>query len=100
MKLMTKEIEKKIPGLYAQEEKGGEAIAYVKFFTPWTRWTWYGTEFDPIEKRFFGLVQGQEEELGYFMLEELASVNGPFGLKIERDLGFKPTPIKALRKAA
>ncbi len=86
MKLMTKEIEHKIPALYSQESKGDAARVYVKFFTPWSNWTWYATEYDPEGGLFFGLVDGHEQELGYFSLEELESVAGPVGLKIERDM--------------
>lgn len=99
MKLLTKEILKALPPIKAQESKGWEAIAYVKFFTPDSNWTWYGTEFDPATGEFFGLVQGFEEELGYFALSELESAKGPMGLKIERDLWFKPTPLSKLKKA-
>lgn len=45
---------------------------------------------------FFGLVDGFEKELGYFSLSELESVKGPLGLKIERDLYFKPTTLKKI----
>ncbi len=86
MKLMTKEIERKIPALYSQESKGDDARIYVKFFTPWTSWTWYATEFNPEDGLFFGLVDGLEQELGYFTLEELETLAGPVGLKIERDM--------------
>ena len=86
MKLMTKDIERKIPALYSQECKGDDARVYVKFFTPWSNWTWYATEYDPENGLFFGLVDGHEKELGYFSLEELESVAGPVGLKIERDM--------------
>ncbi|MCX8035052.1 MAG: DUF2958 domain-containing protein [Candidatus Dojkabacteria bacterium] len=93
MQLITEEIKKSLPNLYAQEDKGFEAIAYVKFFTPDGSWTWYVTEFDG-EDTFFGLVCGLEKELGYFSLSELQQVRGKLGLPVERDLSFKPTPIK------
>jgi len=95
MLLLTKEIIKKIPRLYEQEDKGLDAIVHVKFFTTWSNWTWYATEFDG-EDIFFGLVDGFEKEFGYFSLSELESINGPLGLKIERDLYFKPTKVKEL----
>jgi hypothetical protein len=79
MKLMTKEIRRKLPVLYAQDGKGGDAVAHVKFFTPDSSWTWYATEFDG-EDTFFGLVDGQEKELGYFSLTELLTARGPMGL--------------------
>lgn len=46
MKLLTQEIRKEIPKLYSQDGKGDEAITYVKFFAPWSNWTWCATEFD------------------------------------------------------
>jgi hypothetical protein len=95
MVLLTKEILKKLPPLYSQEEKGLDAIAIVKFFTPDSGWTWYATEFDG-EDTFFGLVEGIEKELGYFRLSELKSIRGTLGLPIERDLYFKPKTLKEL----
>ena len=96
MKLLTKELEAKLPPLYSQDGKGDEALALVKFFTPYSSWTWYATEYDPVERVFFGLVDGLEKELGYFSLDELESVKGPLGLSIERDIYFEPTRIKEL----
>ena len=97
MKLLTKEILKKLPPINKQDGKGYDAIAYVKFFDPQGSWTWYATEFDG-QDTFFGLVDGHEKELGYFSLSELKSYRGRFGLGIERDLYFKPTTLKELRK--
>ena len=101
MKLLTKEIRKKLPPLYSQEDKGGQAIVYAKFFTPSAQWTWYVLEGESvldaagreIDYRFFGLVDGHERELGYFMLSELEGVRGPFGLPIERDLYWQPKKL-------
>jgi hypothetical protein len=94
MKLVTKKIEECIPPLYANEQiKIQDQKVYVKFFTPWTNWTWWATEGEKTEDgdwRFFGVVEGQETETGYFMLSELAEVTGPYGLKIERDIHIKP----------
>ena len=97
MKLITEEIRRNLPKLYEQDGKGLDAIAFVKFFTPDSNWTWYATEFDGTDL-FFGLVDGFEKEFGYFSLSELQSVKGPLGLKIERDLYFKPTTLEELMK--
>ena len=87
MKMLTKAIAKKLPVLYSNEEKAAEDIKVpVKFFCPWNHWTWYGTEYDPETRTFFGFVTGDFPELGYFNLDELESVRGKFGLKIERDM--------------
>ncbi|OPZ76433.1 MAG: hypothetical protein BWY78_01371 [Alphaproteobacteria bacterium ADurb.Bin438] len=91
MKLITKEIQKILPPLYAQEDiSTAKKMVYAKFFTPWSNWTWYVMEYDPKEKLCFGYVKGFENELGYFSLEELENLKGPHGLTIERDLYFKP----------
>ena len=95
MRLLTQEIRKKLPKLYEQEAKGGDAVVYVKFFTPWSSWTWYATEFDG-EDTFFGLVDGHEKELGYFSLSELESLRGPLGLSIERDLYWQPKKLNEI----
>lgn len=96
MKLLTKELLKKLPALYSQDGKGDEAVAYAKFFTPDSNWTWYATEFDPETGTFFGLVDGAEKELGYFTLAQLESVRGGFGLPVERDRYFSPTKLSEL----
>ena len=94
MKLLTKEILKKTPALYAQDGRGEDAIAFAKFFNPCGNETWYMTEFNPEDGTAFGKCIIWEEELGYFNVNELAAVKGPIGIGIERDLWFKPTPLK------
>lgn len=94
MRLMTKEVKRLLPGLGATEHDA-DPMARVKYFTPWSNWTWYATEFDG-EDTFFGLVEGFESELGYFSLTELEEARGPCGLRIERDLYFKPAPLSQL----
>jgi hypothetical protein len=89
MKLMTEELEQLFPPLYATEGKDPRKVKIIaKFFTPFSNWTWYATEYDPQKRIFFGYVRGLENELGYFSLDELESVKGPLGLGIERDLYF------------
>ncbi len=94
-KLLPEKIRKQLPPLYGQEDKGGRAIAYVRFFTPAGSWQWYATEFDG-EDIFFGLVDGHVKELGYFSLRELTHARGPLGLPIERDLYWQPTPLQEI----
>ena len=90
MQQLTTEIEKALPPLYSNENET-DPKAVVKFFTPFSNWTWYATEFDGKDT-FFGLVDGFDKELGYFSLAELESL----GSKIERDLWFSPTPLSKL----
>jgi hypothetical protein len=99
MKLLTEKIKKTIPPLYSQE-KSEDPMVLVKFFTPWTCWTWYVIEMEEQEDgevMFYGLVDGLEEELGYFLLSELESTTGPGGLRIERDLYFEPRPLSRIQ---
>jgi len=91
-KLLPAELKEKLPALYSQDGLGPKAIAYARFFTPDSGWTWYATEYDGNDT-FFGLVDGMEMELGYFSLKELESVKGPLGLPIERDLHWQPKPL-------
>ncbi|MCH7574824.1 MAG: DUF2958 domain-containing protein [Candidatus Marinimicrobia bacterium] len=95
MNLLPELLRRKLPNLYAQENLGAEAIAYVKYFTPDSNWTWYATEFDGKDT-FFGLVDGFEKELGYFSLLELKAARGPLGLPIERDLYWKPKTLRGI----
>jgi len=102
MELLPKELEKLFPPLYATEGKDPKDIKIIaKFFAPWTDWTWYAIEYDPQKKIFFGYVRGIENELGYFSLEELQSIKGPFGLKVERDIyfGFNHTLAEVMEKS-
>jgi hypothetical protein len=101
MKLLTKEIIKKLPALYATEKIAlRDKVAVCKFFCPWGRYTAYViegsvSENDPKDFIFWGYVVsplgGDCDEYGYFSLKELESVKHFSGLKIERDLHFSPT---------
>lgn len=101
MQLLTKAIEKTLPPLYSQEEVA-DPVVRVRFFDPCGSWTWYVTEGqrEGSDFRFFGLVNGHEEEFGYFLLSELQSVRRPLGLGIERDLFFKTAPLSTFRKTS
>ena len=93
MKLLTKEIISELPKFYETEDVETEdKLIRAKLFTPWSDWTWYVIEFDG-EDQCFGYVKGFEAEFGYFSLTELASLEGPFGLKVERDKYFTPTKV-------
>lgn len=89
MKLMTKEIENKLPKLYSQEKEKNPKII-VKFFHPLSDWTWYAYEGEKQKDgdwMFFGQVDGHEKELGYFTLDQLKEVKVG-GIGVERDKYF------------
>ena len=95
-KLLTARDRKRLPALRATE--GKEAIAQVKFFSPYNGWRWYAVEFDG-EDTFFGFVEGFEKEWGYFSYRELTEVTVLFGKwsvpAVERELSWEPQPVPA-----
>ena len=99
MKLMTKEIEKKLKKYPygSQDGKGRSAKVLVKYFNPCGAGTWLVTEADQLENgdwMFFGYCTlGYGWEWGSFLLSELESVKLPYGLKIERDLYTSLTTV-------
>ncbi|HMO57651.1 MAG TPA: DUF2958 domain-containing protein [Roseiflexaceae bacterium] len=96
MQLLPNDIRAQLPPLYATESEE-DPVVWCKFFTPWAHWTYYAIEFDGTDT-FFGLVVGDDSELGYFRLSELEQIEGPFGVTIERDRYFTPTRLSIIRK--
>lgn len=97
MKLLTQELRKQLPPLGSQD-KNLDPTVIVKFFCPWSYWTWYAYEFDG-EDIFWGFVKGDFDEYGTFSLSELESIRGPMGLGIERDRYFKPAKLSKIIQA-
>lgn len=95
--MITEELERTAPKLYSQEHVD-DPMVVAKFFTPWTHWTWYMIEYDPDKRLAFGFVDGDFPELGYFSIDELEDIDGPFGFRIERDLYFTPVPLSTIRE--
>lgn len=80
----------------AREWPEPDPCPVVKFFNPLGAATWLATELDRDDDTLFGLADLGFgcPELGYFSLSELTSIHLPFGLGIERDLGFQtPFPL-------
>jgi Protein of unknown function (DUF2958) len=91
MKLLTEELRAQLPALYAQETEKDKMV-YIKFFSPFTNWTWFVTEGSQEDDDFifFGYVIGFEKEWGYFSLNELQSTRVQGVPAVERDLHFTP----------
>lgn len=90
-KLLTQDIKKRIPPLYTYEDKPAEQVPIaVKFFSPYSSWTWYATEGqqEGDDFIFFGLTRGHETELGYFSLNELQNAKRGSLPLVERDMYF------------
>jgi hypothetical protein len=74
------------------EDSPPDHVPVVKLFCPWGIGNWLITEALPDQPdSLFGLCDLGTPELGYVSLEELLSVEGPGGLKIEQDRSFTPT---------
>lgn len=100
MKLLTKQLLKRFEEV-GRQDNVGDPIVVAKFFNPLGAGTWYATEYDPINKIFFGYVSifgDWNDEWGSFSLLELEDSVGSLGLGIERDLYFTEQPFsKAIR---
>ena len=96
-KLLPLSIIKNIPNLYETENQE-EKICYVKLFLADSNWTWYIIEINKEDNNTcFGLVDGFEQELGYFSLSELETISDNFGLKAELDSSFKATRLSKIK---
>ena len=90
--LLTNELINRFAAVGSQENES-DPLIIAKFFDPTGSATWFATEYNPAERVFFGYVTlfglgSMEDEWGNFSLDELESVKGKMGLRIERDRHF------------
>lgn len=100
MKLITKTVEKLLPKI-GSTQNDQDPICKVKFFNPTGAGTWFAIEYDPDTKIAYGYVSifgDWNDELGDFSIGELEEFKGQFGLGIERDIHFTPTPLSQIKK--
>lgn len=91
--LMTREIAEGLPRLYEQDGAEDPTV-YVHYFSCVNGWDWWLLEFDGTDEAF-GLVEGYDDELGYFSLKEMAELNRSMGFAVvERDERFSPKPLR------
>lgn len=96
-KLLTDKQLQTIPNLYETENQK-DPICHIKLFLPNSNWTWYIIEIDKSDyNTCYGLVDGFEQELGYFSLSELESISDSYGLKAELDSSFKATRLSKIK---
>jgi hypothetical protein len=122
MKLLTKDIARRFPAIHATDLlRAEQRMVIVKWFSPDGAGTWYAFEADALtdaehetweplaevvrarkpyrDVKLFGYVTGfGHDELGYFLLSELQKATGTYGLRIERDLYYKPESLADLQK--
>lgn len=100
MKLMNQELEARFKEVGSQENSE-DPIIIAKFFNPSGAGTWWASEYDPINKIFFGYVSifgDHNDEWGSFSLAELEDFKGQFGVEIERDLFFREQKFSGVVK--
>ena len=96
--IIPKEIRETLPDLYISTDTP-DPLCRVKLFTPDSNWTWFIIELSKDDNSTcYGYVQGLDSELGYFSLDEIASVRGALNLPIERDIHFNPTKLSQIMK--
>jgi len=99
--LLPKNIASKIPKLYKTENDRDPKV-WVKFFSPYSNYTWLITEFDGKDRLFGYTISSHGGELGYLSLHELENatkMGGKLPL-VERDLHFSPKPLSKASKDA
>jgi hypothetical protein len=79
------------PILLANARQDGDPVPVLKLFNPTGPGTWLITELDADGDTMFGLCDLDMgcTELGSVSLAEITAVRLPFGLTIERDVGFQ-----------
>ncbi|MCX5751370.1 MAG: DUF2958 domain-containing protein [Candidatus Saganbacteria bacterium] len=103
MELLTDELLEEFKKQGDTSNKTADEVRVIaKFFNPTGVGTWFATEYDPVDRVFFGFANlGDSEmaELGTFSLDELQEYRGRFGLGIERDLHFHNHTLKEVMDA-
>lgn len=96
MQLLTEDLRHRLLDRGRRAAEGHDTKDFqplVKLFCPWGAGTWLLSELDPGDPDIaFGLCDlGLGfPELGLVSLAELEAARGPGGLRIERDLWFRP----------
>ncbi len=100
MYLIPKDIAVKIPNIYETDYPlKDDVVFHVKLFSCVLGWTWYISEYDPLNKIAYGYVEGSFNEWGLFSLSEFENINNRNGWSIiERDKYFEPIEYKDLDK--
>ena len=93
MELLTKEIKEQATKQY---DKGSdmEQMVVAKYFDPMGSWKWFLMNMHKDDDYCWGIVKGNEVEMGSFSMKELESIQLPLGMKIERDRYFEPMEAK------
>lgn len=99
-KLFPKDLLKKIPALYSQEDNPDPTVQ-ASYFCPYSSARWLVTEADPEQRTMFGFAEVLPGcgELGYISMDELEQTTVMRGQlpAVERDCYFKPAPLSEVK---
>ena len=95
MKLITRQLLAKFAKVWSQA-KSPDPLIICKFCYGWFI-PLYVTEFDQVEQRLWGIVNGNLSNLRTFSLGELENFRGKWG-RFKRDKSFKPCRFSELKK--
>lgn len=99
MKLVTKELENKMPKINETSNQK-DPMVLVHYFNPAGAGNWFGIEYDKDTGIMYGYVSifgDHNDELGDFSIAELEEFKGMFGLGIERDLHWEARPLSEVK---
>lgn len=91
--LMPQAVRRSLPRLYETDGLGMGAVARAKYFSPWSAWTLYVTEFDGEDTLYGYCVNGSVREWGYSSLAEMERTEFRGMPGIERDKWFSPLSV-------
>ena len=94
--LLPNSVRSKLPKLYSQDGKK-DPMVIVKFFSPYTNYTLYVTEFDGKDTLYgYGGIGGKE--WGYASFKEIVTLNRNGLPLVERDMHYGPKRFSKVRK--
>lgn len=82
------------------QARDDDTLVHQKLLAPWTHLVWYVTGYDPIACKVEGIHwNGVEVEWGSWSLDDVAAIESPEGVRVERDLWWWPVNVRRVRQA-
>ncbi len=95
MELLTQDDKKQLPR-FETTQGSLDPIVHVLFQMPMLDWTWYVIECNG-KNEVFALEERERAKWGFYNLEELQELRGPFGLRVQRAQRYRSMPLSKAR---
>lgn len=95
MELLTREEKKRIPP-FEMTQDTTDPLVSVLLHMPTLDWTWYVIEYGG-KNEVFALEERERAKWGFYSLEQLEDLRGPFGLRVQQVQRYRPMPLSAAR---